>query len=76
MNSFVARKRKPSVAQSMSELVAEGAPPEILLRTSAQRRPTLHLPARPAMTEKSSPNEQALPSKVSYRARARVRAFH
>lgn len=119
MNSFIARKRNPSVAQSVSALVAEGGkvlasddapvdsgrtllettmlpntgtrratsqfrvrqsslltPPEILLRKSAQRRPTLHLPARPAMTEKGSPNEQALPSKVSYRPRARIRAFH
>jgi hypothetical protein len=106
----------PSVAQSVSELVAEGgnvlasddapsdsgqtllettaladirqatsqfrarqsspAPAKILMRASAQRRPTLHLPSHPAMTEENSPGEKPAACKVSRRPRARGRTFH
>jgi hypothetical protein len=47
-------------------------PHAILLRPSAQHRPTLHLPSPHAMTEESEPGEQPLQCKVSYRPRSRM----
>jgi len=113
MNSFIDKNPNPSVAQSVSDLVAEGgnvlasddapivpgqtfleasmlvntrratsrirvgqspllSPHRILLRASAQRRPTLHLPSFHAMTEESKSGEEPLPCKVTYRPRARM----
>ena len=113
MNPFIDKNPNPSVAQSVSELVAEGgkvlasddapivsgqtfletsmllnsrqatsrfrvgqsrllSPHRMLLRASAQRRPTLHLPSFHAMTEESKSGEEPLPCKVSYRPRARM----
>jgi hypothetical protein len=47
-------------------------PHSILLRASARRRPTLHLPSPRAMTEESKSGEQSLLCKVRYRPRARM----
>ena len=47
-------------------------PHRILLRASSQRRPTLHLPSRRAMTEESESGEQPRRCKVSYRPRSRM----
>jgi hypothetical protein len=51
-------------------------PHRLLMRASAQPRPTLHLPPRPAMTEENNPGVQPMPSKVSHRPRARLSLFH
>jgi hypothetical protein len=113
MHLFIGKNPNPSVAQSVSALVAEGGnalasddapivsgqtllettmlvntrrattqfrvgqsslltPHRILLRASAQRRPTLHLPSPHAMTEESKSGEQSLLCKVRYRPRARM----
>ena len=113
MNPFIDKNPNPTVAQSVSELVAEGgnvlpsddaptvpsqtfletsmllnsrqatarfrvgqsrllSPHKILLRASAQSRPTLHLPSFHAKTEESKSGEELRPCKVSYRPRARM----